>query len=219
MSNQALRRGKVGERATPPPQNGMSSSSSLESLEPAPAGAGRRSSPPRSIGEERPKLLLPRPRSRPARNRRPRRGNPCCPAASARPGTSAARHPSPCADFRPCRCIRASAAPLRDRSLSPCGRYCSAILPKLSLKIETLCHSVRSLRSPVLRSRQLSVVATEKETTRSPEGKVRTSGSRPKLPMRITLLTLPAISLSFTPALASRTGSFEHRENRARTEI
>jgi hypothetical protein len=42
----------------------------------------------------------------------------------------------------------------------PFLQYCSATLPRFSLKITTLCHSVRSLRSPVALSRQVSDVAT-----------------------------------------------------------
>src|SRR4029078_3433966 len=56
----------------------------------------------------------------------------------------------------------------------------------------TLCHSVRSCRSP---SRvQVSDVARLNFTTLPPLEKLRDSGSRPRLPIRITLLTLPAIT-------------------------
>ncbi|TPW00402.1 MAG: hypothetical protein USCAAHI_00156 [Beijerinckiaceae bacterium] len=79
----------------------------------------------------------------------------------------------------------------------PFLQYCSAILPKFSLKITILCHSVRSLRSPVALSRQDSEVAREKLTMGSPAPVRRTSGSRPRLPTRMTLLTLPAIIFSF----------------------
>src|SRR5262245_49432607 len=58
----------------------------------------------------------------------------------------------------------------------------------------TRCHSVRSLRSPVFLSRQDSEVATRSETTRLPLWVARTSGSLPRLPTRMTLLTDPAIS-------------------------
>src|SRR5689334_100845 len=59
----------------------------------------------------------------------------------------------------------------------------------------TLCHSVFSLRSPEFLSRQLSEVATRMLTTGSPEFRRRISGSAPRLPTRMTLLTLPAILL------------------------
>ena len=54
-----------------------------------------------------------------------------------------------------------------------------------------------TFRSPEFRSVQDSLVATEKVTTRPPDCcMVRTSGSRPRFPTRITLLTLPAIAAS-----------------------
>src|SRR5271154_2806285 len=65
-----------------------------------------------------------------------------------------------------------------------------------SLKTTTLCHSVRSLRSPVFLSFQESEVARVKLTTRSPELSWLTFGSLPRLPIRMTLLTLPAMMLS-----------------------
>src|SRR5581483_9598779 len=58
----------------------------------------------------------------------------------------------------------------------------------------TECHSVRSWRSPVVLSRQLSDVATRRLTTVEPLLSRRTSGSRPRLPTRMTLLTLPAMT-------------------------
>src|SRR5918994_3750759 len=76
----------------------------------------------------------------------------------------------------------------------PFFRYCSATLARLSLKITTLCHSVFSLRSPEFLSRQLSEVATRMLTTGSPEFSRRISGSAPRLPTRMTLLTLPAMT-------------------------
>src|SRR5579884_3314888 len=60
----------------------------------------------------------------------------------------------------------------------------------------TRCHSVLSLRSPVALSRQVSDVATRKLTTGRPSCIRRTSGSAPRLPTRMTLFTLPAITLS-----------------------
>ena len=74
------------------------------------------------------------------------------------------------------------------------------------MKTTTLCHSVRSLRSPVALSRQLSEVATEKLTTRSPELSGRISGSLPRLPTSITLLTLPDMGNLLTPSLAAGLG-------------
>ena len=52
------------------------------------------------------------------------------------------------------------------------------------------------LRSPVALSRQLSEVATRKFAIGRPSWVRRISGSAPRLPMRITLLTLPAMMLS-----------------------
>src|SRR5262245_12535902 len=52
-----------------------------------------------------------------------------------------------------------------------------------------LCHSVCSWRWPFL-SRQRRLVARLKLATGWPEGVERTSGSRPRLPIRITLLTM-----------------------------
>src|SRR5436853_3108755 len=81
-------------------------------------------------------------------------------------------------------------------TLEPFFRYCSAILASPSLKITTRCHSVFSLRSPVALSRQLSEVATLMFTTGRPSCMRRTSGSLPRLPTRMTLLTEPAIETS-----------------------
>ena len=61
------------------------------------------------------------------------------------------------------------------------------------MKITTRCHSVRSRFSPLLRSRQRSEVATARCTIFVPSWVVRTSGSRPRLPTRVTLFTLPAM--------------------------
>src|SRR5215475_6626690 len=65
-----------------------------------------------------------------------------------------------------------------------------------SLKITTRCHSVFSRRSPVALSRQFSDVATESWAMRKPSWVLRISGSRPRLPTRMTLLTLPAMTNS-----------------------
>src|SRR5579871_3829537 len=62
-----------------------------------------------------------------------------------------------------------------------------------------LCHSVFSLRSPEFLSRQVSEVARVKLTTGSPELSRRTSGSLPRFPTRMTLLTLPAMVHSLPP--------------------
>ena len=70
----------------------------------------------------------------------------------------------------------------------PLRRYCEAISARRPWK-DTRCHSVAVRLSPVLLSRHLSVVATVTLATISPLGKVRVSGSRPRLPTRITLFT------------------------------
>src|SRR5579862_3563560 len=57
----------------------------------------------------------------------------------------------------------------------------------------TRCHSVFSLRSPDILSRQLSLVARLRLAMRMPSWVERISGSRPRLPTRMTLLTLPAM--------------------------
>src|SRR5690348_7954916 len=88
----------------------------------------------------------------------------------------------------------------------------------------TRCHSVRSLRSPELRSRQLSDVATERLAIRVPSWVERISGSRPRLPTRITLLTLPAMlsvlepcdvgsAMSTTPTRKGGSKPIEHLMN------
>src|SRR2546425_7311100 len=59
----------------------------------------------------------------------------------------------------------------------------------------TRCHSVRSRFWPDL-SVHASFVATVKFATACPLGVYRTSGSRPRLPIRMTLLTLPAMLAS-----------------------
>src|SRR5882672_1461516 len=66
-----------------------------------------------------------------------------------------------------------------------------------SLKTTTRCHSVFSRRSPEFLSRQLSEVARERLATRVPSCVLRISGSRPRLPTRMTLLTLPAMTFLF----------------------
>src|SRR4029434_8951468 len=60
----------------------------------------------------------------------------------------------------------------------------------------TRCHSVRSRRSPVVLSRHVSDVATLKFAIGRPSCVRRISGSLLRLPTRITLLTLPAMTLS-----------------------
>src|SRR6185436_19798369 len=83
--------------------------------------------------------------------------------------------------------------------------YFCATSASFSLKITTRCHSVRSLRSPVWRSRQLSDVATDMFTIDLPSCMDLTSGSRPRLPTRMTLFTLPAMGASFAfPVPAGR---------------
>src|SRR3984885_8282443 len=66
-----------------------------------------------------------------------------------------------------------------------------------SLKITTRCHSVRSLRSPDARSVQFSLVASVRFTIFVPSCVVRTSGSLPRFPTRITLWTLPAMTAPY----------------------
>ena len=78
-------------------------------------------------------------------------------------------------------------------TFEPFFRYCSATRARFSLKITTECHSVFSLRSPVPLSFHVSDVASRRFTTGSPFDRRRTSGSRPRLPTKITLFTLPAI--------------------------
>src|SRR5437762_1850636 len=68
------------------------------------------------------------------------------------------------------------------------------------------CHSVRSCLAPEA-SFHAVVVATEKRASVVPCGVVRISGSLPRFPMRITLLTLAMCSPSFqvlTPYSNSR---------------
>src|SRR5579864_8680035 len=82
----------------------------------------------------------------------------------------------------------------------------------------TRCHSVRSLRSPEALSRHVSEVATDRFTTGSPDVMRRTSGSFPRFPTRMTLFTLPAISVSvlFHARVAAKlvpTNSLGHRRS------
>ena len=76
---------------------------------------------------------------------------------------------------------------------------------KGSEKMATLCHSVRSFFSPVFRSFQFSDVAIRRLHTLPPFWNVRTSGSRPRLPTMMTLLTEPAMfPPSFFESVTSR---------------
>src|SRR5882672_10387307 len=69
-----------------------------------------------------------------------------------------------------------------------------------------LCHSVSSCLLPVL-SRQRRLVARVKLATGCPDGVDRTSGSRPRLPIRMTLLTMRRFSSAFeSGTLSHRTG-------------
>src|SRR3954466_4772089 len=92
----------------------------------------------------------------------------------------------------------------------PLERYspqASAALPQTT----TRCHSVRSCFWPAL-SVQASFVATVKFATAAPLGVYRTSGSRPRLPMRMTLLTLPAMLASLQVEARTLTqGADKHR--------
>src|SRR3954452_10376202 len=74
---------------------------------------------------------------------------------------------------------------------------------RFSLKITTLCHSVRSRGSPDWRSFQRSEVVIRRLTIFWSLWLWRTSGSRPRLPTRITLFTLPAIACPPFPREAS----------------
>src|SRR5208283_2192301 len=69
----------------------------------------------------------------------------------------------------------------------------------LAVKITTRCHSVRCLRSPLLRSFQLSLVAMLSVTTRPPFCMMRTSGSLPRLPISCTRLARHDLVPSFPP--------------------
>src|SRR6202034_4781195 len=81
------------------------------------------------------------------------------------------------------------------KTFEPFFRYCSAMRHRFSLKMTTRCHSVFSLRSPVLLSFQDSDVARRRLAIGRPSWVRRISGSAPRLPIRITLLTLPAMTL------------------------
>src|SRR5215217_770975 len=100
-------------------------------------------------------------------------------------------------------------------TFDPFLRYCSATRARFSLKITTLCHSVFSLRSPVALSFHDSEVAILRLTTGSPEFRRRTSGSLPRLPIRMTLFTLPAIGLLHSSAFP--VASPPRATNKART--
>src|SRR4051812_16006156 len=78
------------------------------------------------------------------------------------------------------------------KTCRPLDRYfeqTSARLPHTTMR----CHSVRSCRCPFL-SFQLSLVATRSSQTPCPLGVYRMSGSAPRLPTRMTLLTPPAMT-------------------------
>src|SRR3954467_9488978 len=92
-------------------------------------------------------------------------------------------------------------------TFAPFFRYCSATLQRPSLKITTRCHSVFSLRSPLVLSRQVSEVAMLRFAIGRPSWVRRISGSLPRFPTRMTLLTLPAIV-----ALHSNTAEFQKAE-------
>ena len=70
----------------------------------------------------------------------------------------------------------------------------SAVRPNTT----TVCHSVWSLQLPS-RSRRRSVVAMRRLPTDVPDWVERISGSRPRLPTRMTLLTVIVSSLMVTP--------------------
>src|SRR5262245_42848609 len=88
---------------------------------------------------------------------------------------------------------------------------------RFSLNTTTRCHSVFSFRSPEALSRQLSEVATDRLAIEEPEGICLISGSRPRLPTRITLFTDPAIVVSIsTPAPAEFLGPLRFLTQRRR---
>src|ERR1700736_5957009 len=79
-------------------------------------------------------------------------------------------------------------------TLPPFFRYSPAISAR-RCQSTTLCHSVRSCHSPLL-SLKRSLVASVILATGVPLGVYLTSGSLPRLPMRITLLMLfPAMGV------------------------
>jgi len=69
----------------------------------------------------------------------------------------------------------------------------------LAVKITTRCHSVRCLRSPLLRSFQLALVVMLSVTTRPPFCMIRTSGSLPRLPISCARLARHDLVPSFPP--------------------
>src|SRR6185437_6729657 len=75
----------------------------------------------------------------------------------------------------------------------PLRRYSAAISPRRPNRA-TECHSVRSWFSPDCLSFQFSVVARRRFATVMPEGMARVSGSAPRCPTRITLLTPRAMA-------------------------
>src|SRR4051794_3354432 len=91
-------------------------------------------------------------------------------------------------------------------TFAPFFRYCSATLQRPSLKITTRCHSVFSLRSPVVLSRQFSDVAMLRLAIGRPSCVRRISGSLPRFPTRITLFTLPAIAALHSTGLTETFG-------------
>ena len=81
-----------------------------------------------------------------------------------------------------------------------------------SLNTTTRCHSVRSLRLPDALSFQVSsLVASVKLTILLPARVLWTSGSFPRLPTRITLLTEPAMSPSLSSNREKASGSCRQR--------
>src|SRR6202171_1728312 len=159
----------------------MSSSAAL----PPPVGASSRpgGGPPKSSAAAPPPREAPRPpapRSPPARNTTP-------PTGLATISVVYCLAPSLLVHSRVCR--RPST-----KTWPPLERYSaqfSADLPQTTMR----CHSVRSCFWPAL-SVHASLVATVKFATACPPGVYRTSGSRPRLPTRMTLLTLPAMLAS-----------------------
>src|SRR5215470_15287200 len=92
-------------------------------------------------------------------------------------------------------------------TLPPFFRYSPAISAN-RCQSTTLCHSVRSCHSPLL-SLKRSLVATVRRATAVPCGVYFTSGSLPRLPIKITLLTLFAMIAAPSEGQYSRNGQVE----------
>src|SRR6516162_10283676 len=163
-----------------------------------------------------PPLPAPAPASAGCRSRTEGPGDPKAPVPSSEPNSVAAPAPPPpgrsskanC-ELNPCSTtsvvylscpdwschLRVCSEPSR-YTFDPFFKYCSATRHSPSLKMTTRCHSVRSRRSPVVLSRQVSLVATLSWTMGRPSCVRLISGSRPRLPTNMTLFTEPAMTVS-----------------------